>query len=593
MMRAPALYRPDSGCGTALSQPIGPQNSSNCVSTVGQRMALKMSHQQGIKPGAIQQQQQHWPPVGGTRYGIMHGSPESPINSADCIECQKQESDCSCSNSLDCSLSQHPSPLHQPPPSQPMGQHQMLGHRQQTLHSDSDCAFINQHHHQQQTTTYQQHHQHRPLMSHSSVPPFNGPLGAPQPLAAHHHHTHPHRHPHSHAAHQPPMPPLVRQTTYTFTSDTITDQSILGHQPQQQTNKHLQQQQQRQIALEPQAQATHEPNQHRTGQSVEFIPATLERVNEQVGASNYQATAAAVGVQAETLEQQQQQQQYNSNKQRQTVSFRRSITADQSEFGNKQLNSKQQSIYNESGFQVTVGDKTTTNDPRQQHNNNNNKGGQLHRQRSAGSGLQATANNTTATLVPKSLDSSRISKQINNNQQQTASEVGAPTTREAGGKQNNSSRTNNINNINNNNAAVVPTSGALSGPQTSGPYRAGALACPASNSPVLASAIDGGGAASQQHLHQQANLAQLPGATYPHPSPLHGAHRSNHLLAGNGSSGAAAAAAAAAFDGISLPPITSHRTNSPWMRISSIILTPIGIVIILFIVVSPLLHYLM
>lgn len=44
---------------------------------------------------------------------------------------------------------------------------------------------------------------------------------------------------------------------------------------------------------------------------------------------------------------------------------------------------------------------------------------------------------------------------------------------------------------------------------------------------------------------------------------------------------------------ISLPAVISHRTNSPWMRISSIILTPIGIVIILFIVVSPLLHYLM
>lgn len=52
-------------------------------------------------------------------------------------------------------------------------------------------------------------------------------------------------------------------------------------------------------------------------------------------------------------------------------------------------------------------------------------------------------------------------------------------------------------------------------------------------------------------------------------------------------------ALAAPIPPISIPAITSHRTNSPWMRISSIILTPIGIVIILFIVVSPLLHYLM
>jgi len=41
------------------------------------------------------------------------------------------------------------------------------------------------------------------------------------------------------------------------------------------------------------------------------------------------------------------------------------------------------------------------------------------------------------------------------------------------------------------------------------------------------------------------------------------------------------------------PVVSSHRTNSPWMRLSSIILTPIGLVIIMFIVVSPLLHYLM
>ena len=42
-----------------------------------------------------------------------------------------------------------------------------------------------------------------------------------------------------------------------------------------------------------------------------------------------------------------------------------------------------------------------------------------------------------------------------------------------------------------------------------------------------------------------------------------------------------------------LPAITSHRTNSPWMRMTSIVMTPVGIVIVMFIVVSPLLHYLM
>ena len=50
------------------------------------------------------------------------------------------------------------------------------------------------------------------------------------------------------------------------------------------------------------------------------------------------------------------------------------------------------------------------------------------------------------------------------------------------------------------------------------------------------------------------------------------------------------------FDAVAFcPPARrlTHRTNSPWMRLSSIILMPIGLVIILFIVVSPLLHYLM
>lgn len=50
-----------------------------------------------------------------------------------------------------------------------------------------------------------------------------------------------------------------------------------------------------------------------------------------------------------------------------------------------------------------------------------------------------------------------------------------------------------------------------------------------------------------------------------------------------------------ALDGneVHLPMPSSHRTHSSWMRISSIILTPVGILIVLFIVISPLLHYLM
>lgn len=41
------------------------------------------------------------------------------------------------------------------------------------------------------------------------------------------------------------------------------------------------------------------------------------------------------------------------------------------------------------------------------------------------------------------------------------------------------------------------------------------------------------------------------------------------------------------------PVVTSHRTRNSWMRISSIICIPVGMIIVVFIVVSPLFHYMM
>lgn len=126
--------------------------------------------------------------------------------------------------------------------------------------------------------------------------------------------------------------------------------------------------------------------------------------------------------------------------------------------------------------------------------------------------------------------------------------------------------------------------------------------------------------ANRQHLHSAATTSSASNhtttGTY-HPSPLLAGQagstlpairQAGHLVAATGSPHFASdpsqhspgppASALLPPMGSPLPPmpplaITSHRTNSPWMRISSIILTPIGIIIVLFIVVSPLLHYLM
>lgn len=54
---------------------------------------------------------------------------------------------------------------------------------------------------------------------------------------------------------------------------------------------------------------------------------------------------------------------------------------------------------------------------------------------------------------------------------------------------------------------------------------------------------------------------------------------------------AAAAAATVAACGRRGPMRVSHRSHPAWMRISSIVLTPVGMLIVLFIVVSPVFHY--
>lgn len=99
------------------------------------------------------------------------------------------------------------------------------------------------------------------------------------------------------------------------------------------------------------------------------------------------------------------------------------------------------------------------------------------------------------------------------------------------------------------------------------------------------------------------NVAGLPPAAtaafFPHSPmpPMSMSYRALSALSGSGGGSHQLFANASPFEAVAfcppVPIITSHRTNSPWMRLSSIILTPIGLVIILFIVVSPLLHYLM
>lgn len=501
MMRTPALYRPDAGDNggalpTSLPAPPCPQAG---VGGGGQRAAFKLAG------AAAQQQQQHQSrkmPI--CQRSTWPAGPHSP-GQADYGDCDEQQSDeCSCSSSIDCLSSPtghlgEPKHLHQPAPQRNQPHH--VRHPQQHLAerpSDDDCSFIQQRPHQHhQHHHHHQHHQafhdHRPLVPHSSVPPYTGSSASP--------HAHAHL---QQQQQQPPLvqqhqqaaqpPPLLRQTTYTATSETITDSAPAGG-----------------------------------GLPIPLTPPPPPVMGSAAAASaNTAPSNADMVIRANayhTLSRLEQKQGAHYSKQRQTVSFRRSATADYA------ADMKQQQ---------PGGDYSDNNG----QNDDKSHKALLHRQRSAGIGLTSAGSRALGGAQAK--QSSTVS----------------------------SNRTTTSNN--NSNAKINGQPGSQ--------LRPASLHNHSSTSPLSIVANTDANQHHQHHQHLNTTAPMTPAAGYPPSSPL----PSQAIRAG------LLAPLTTTFDGVcSLPAITSHRTNSPWMRISSIILAPIGLIIILFIVVSPLLHYLM
>lgn len=363
-------------------------------------------------------------------------------------------------------------------------------------------------------------------MHHSSVPTYVG-SNAPSAIAV------VQQQQQQHPVMQPSQAPLVRQATYTATSETITDSSLqlLPSRGSPPTIGSTQMLDRNNIPPEFSDQHNKQPlDEYHGGISVPELPQQAAKQS--------------------SSKQQKQQQQLNSLNKRQTVSFRRSATADQTE-DVKQVHKQQQYKQNCQTNHIYNGDDKGNLDRRD---------AKLYRQRSAGFTMQqqqlksGEINLNRPSQQAKVANSNkRISSNDNDtlNEQQLANQYRPVTnTNQCPGSPNLATQ------------SGGGGSGGMNSINTGGPGLAGS----------------GPGSGSGGHIHHQ-----TPVATYPQPLPLTPASiRAAHLLTSNN-----------AFEGISLPAITSHRTNSPWMRISSIILTPIGIVIILFIVVSPLLHYLM
>jgi len=486
----------------------------------GQRMALKLAGQQHY----VSQQQigpplycQHrWQPsLAGARQIYAPAPAKQPVAAGySALECAEQhESECSCSDSIEC-LSLLANPC-RPPVNQ-----LQLHNSQPALGSREGRPS---------SSTNQHSFHHRPFMPHvqpmlapqlsASVSSSSSPPQPPQPPLS---------------VQQMALPaPLVGQSTYTASPDTITDSMmVLG--PQHQDAHQIPQT----PPPPPILSAAGRPNGGQDFNNSDPNPASdrIQNARHPDCAANLEADKRAAAIK-----------QHKHHKQ--TVSFRRSAT--------------------EAIKAATFGPPGSAGGS----NGCSAERDKLYRQRSAGPPSSTGA-------LKFSGDSAAQQQQ----QQQSMSNERKQT-------QTDNSRV----------SAGGGTSGTNSGDKTfiaNKTKRAGQLGaqhtmamqtCP--TSPIV---TNHGQLHQNQHQHRQqqqsrsslAHLAGYPAGPIPSAASVVGAAaapRAGHLLASGNT-----------IDGpISLPAITSHRTNSPWMRISSIILTPVGIVIVLFIVVSPLLHYLM
>lgn len=564
-MRAPALYRPHQG---------------QAPDFVG-----RQQQQQRAEAARSKQDQQHWqrqvnypccPPLvgapgksavgsgggGGEQQQVAGAAPGDQLtgmanHGCPALDCDEaDDSECSCSNSLDCLASQRPPAAHLHQPGAPALPHPQLSpgldspqHLHQHAHQHQhQHQPLRSHHHQhrhQQAIAYQQQqlgqmhahqHQHRPLQDQDECSFIESPQHPHQHNNHNNHHNHntnnsrQHRRPHqAQTFHQPLMtnssagtlsgspprqavpvapsaaPLVARQAvaTYTATADTITDSSLMGAPvaltpPQQQQQPH----QVAGSASDFSSPANEQWRQHQlVGQYRDLQPAQHQRAALKLhatssggGANGASAAAAA--------------------KQRQAVSFRRSNTSVAGDQQQQQHRQRAQTLSRNSHLEAALQAPATAPGQAMMVAGGGGESGTAARGNKSGGALTASAEG-----------------------QQLSS--GADL-------------------------AACPSSPAAGAP-TNGPHRS-----------------------QQQQQH-------LPGIGLPYPSPVTplsiatataGAKttrglslRGSHLLASQQLNGS-----------FTLPPITSHRTNSPWMRISSIVLAPLGMLIVLFIVVSPLLH---